>query len=210
MVPVETTSATPRDVSSLVSINEQTISDALRRSKCWERILDNSLPLVGRAAYLEQHWEGLRVLDNAAEKLGLLDMQASLDALRSELGVALDKVHATAKWRKHHVTMPSMLQFRRHINQLVEQRDSVALSAQIVVRIAAARACPAPGAPGEDALPAVPVVSSDEQEELFAEELSAAVLMVLAHGSDVCRAYPDDASETACGVTAAAIRQALA
>lgn len=198
------------DVSPLVQITEQTLTNALQRSKCWERMLGNTLPAIGRAAYLEQHWEGLRVLDAATQGLNLVEMQASLDALRSELGVLLDRVHATAQWRKHHVTMPSMLQFRRHINQLVEAGDTVALSAQVVVRIAAARACPAPGAPHEDALPAVRVVTTEVQEELFSEELSAAILMVLAHGSDVCRAYPEETANPACGVTAAAIRQALA
>ena len=198
-----------RDVSEMVTLTEQMMVDALHRSACWNRMRDNSLPFVGRAAYLEQHWEGLRVLDAAAEKLGLLAMQSDIASMRKQMGEVLDRAHSTAQWRDHHVTMPSMLEFRRHVNELVGSGDAVGLSAQILVRLAAVRACPAPRAQDEVTIPSVTVVRSDEHEELFAEELSAAMLMVLAHGSDVCRAYPEDQSLSSCAITAAAIRQSL-
>lgn len=49
----------------------------------------------------------------------------------------------------------------------------------------------------------------DLAEEVLTEELSAALVLVLAHGSDVCRAYQGIDAASSCSVTAAAIRRAL-
>ncbi|KAB3520872.1 hypothetical protein GC425_06405 [Corynebacterium sp. zg254] len=198
------------DVAPLVESTRTTITDALQRSQCWQRMIAHQLPFIGRAAYLEQHWEGLRVLGTACDKLGLHAFHAAIAVQQEQLGAALDRAHATARWREHHVTMPSMLQFRRRINELMEQRNTVGIAAQAVVRLVAASACPAPVDRDRVSIPAVTNVFSEEDEELFAEELSAAMLMVMAHGSDVCRAYPDEDISASCATTAAAIRAALA
>lgn len=199
-----------RDVTPMVESTVAMTTDALQRSAVWERMLDASLPFMGRAAYLEQHWEGLRVLVHALETTGVaVDLRAQIQEKVEALGGALDKSHATARWREHHVTMPSMLQFRRRVNEMVETRDEVSLVAHAVVRLAAVSACPIAGQPTAVDFPPLHNVTTEEQEEYFAEELSAAMLMVLAHGSDVCRSYPRQQRSTSCAVTAAAIRRAL-
>lgn len=207
--------ATYRDVTPLVDATCSTITEALHGSLLWSRITDGSLPFAGRAAYLEQHWEGLKVLSSAldtAEIAQTVNGAAMLDMLteaRDTLGTALDRSHATPRWREHHVTMQSMLQYRRRIAELQELGATVELLAHAVVRLSAVRACPMPGIFSREELPPVTAVFGDEAEELFAEELSAAMLMVLAHGSDVCRAYSDYRQAATCAVTAAAIRSTL-
>ncbi|HIW95575.1 MAG TPA: hypothetical protein H9867_03695 [Candidatus Corynebacterium gallistercoris] len=199
-----------RDVDPMVDSTVAMTAEALQRSAVWQRMVDSSLPLMGRAAYLEQHWEGLRVLVQALETAGWApELRAEMAEKVEALGGALDKAHATARWRDHHVTMPSMLQFRRRVNEMVESRDSVALDAHAIVRLAAVAACPIAGEPTAVSFPPVRSVHTEDQEEYFAEELSAAMLMVLAHGSDVCRSYPRQQRSTSCAVTAAAIRRAL-
>ncbi len=205
------TVANYRDVQPLVETTTEMVSVALQRSPVWERMANASLPLHGRAAYLEQHWEGLRVLVDALESSGCVtDLARVLREYAHALGHALDRAHATAQWRQHHVTMPSMLQFRRRVAELVESRNAVGIAAHAVVRLAAAHACPSHGTAAELKIPEVTVVASEEDEEAFSEELSNATLMVLAHGSDVCRSYPENHDRDAsCALTAAKIRRAL-
>lgn len=200
-----------RDVQPMVESTTDMVAAALQRSPVWERMRTASLPLHARAAYLEQHWEGLKVLNDALETAGCATQLAcALRDYADALGTALDRAHATAKWREYHVTMPSMLEFRRRVAQLVEARNAVGIAAHAVVRLAAAGACPMHGHPRISPCPAVTVVATEEDEEAFAEELSAATLMVLAHGSDVCRSYPvDHDRDASCALTAAKIRNAL-
>lgn len=207
--------ATYRDVTPMVDSTCTMITEALHRSSLWLRMVDGSLPFAGRAAYLEQHWEGLKVLSAALDTAAISQtvtgaaMQEMLVETRDSLGVALDRSHSTPRWQEHHVTMPSMLQYRRRIAELRELGATVELLAHAVVRLAAVRVCPMPGTVSSRPLPEVTAVFGDEAEELFAEELSAAMLMVLAHGSDVCRAYSDYRQAATCAVTAAAIRSSL-
>lgn len=203
-----------RDVQPLVATTTEMVTAALQRSPVWERMSSDGLPLHARAAYLEQHWEGLKVLLDALESAGCAsDVADALRAHADALGVALDRAHATAQWREHHVTMPSMLEFRRRVAQLAEARNAVGIAAHAVVRLAAANACPShPRIDAEQnaSLPVITVVATEEDEETFSEELSAATFMVLAHGSDVCRSYPVDHNRDAsCAMTAAKIRRAL-
>ena len=200
-----------RDVQPLVTMATEMTAAALQRSPVWERMHTHSLPLHARAAYLEQHWEGLKVLLDALETSGCTtELAHELRVYVDALGSALDRAHATAKWRSHHVTMPSMLEFRRRVNQLVEAKNAVGLAAHAIVRLAAAEACPNhhPGVTFKP--PTITVVASEEDEETFSEELSAATFMVLAHGSDVCRSYPEDHNrDSACALTVDKIRRAL-
>ncbi|AHI04264.1 hypothetical protein [Corynebacterium falsenii] len=199
-----------RCVQPMIDASVTMVGDALRRSTVWARMIDGSLPFMGRAAYLEQHWEGLRVLRNSLESTGLCaQLRPALTDTVERLGGALDRSHTTATWREHHVTMPAMLEFRRRVNEMTEARDAVGLAAHAVVRLAAVKSCPMPGEPTHIAIPPVTCVRTDEDEEYFAEELSAATLLVLAHGSDVCRSYHNSMRSSSCAVTAAAIRQAL-
>lgn len=200
-----------RDVQTLVTTAIEMTAAALKRSPVWGRMHNHSLPLHARAAYLEQHWEGLKVLLDALEASGCTtDLADELRSYVEALGTALDRAHATAQWRQHHVTMPSMLEFRRRVNQLVESRNAVGLAAHAVVRLAAAEACPNHHPGVVFTPPMITVVASEEDEETFSEELSAATLMVLAHGSDVCRSYPEDHNrDAACALTVDKIRRAL-
>lgn len=201
------------DVAPLVIETAGTVREVLHRSPLWERITDGSMPFAGRASYLEQHWEGLRVLLGAVEQLeartnGVAEMRDTLRETTDKMGGALDRSHATARWREHHVTMPSMLQFRRRVTEITEADDVVSLFAHCAVRLAAVGACPVPSTTGAS-IPRITVVRTEEQEELFAEELSAALIGLLAHGSDVCRAYQGQERARTCATTAAMIRNAL-
>lgn len=200
------------DVAPLVIQAAGNVRSTLHRSPLWKRMEDGSLPFAGRASYLEQHWEGLRVLRNGLDELDggveLARMREVLAETVQNMGEALDKSHATARWREHHVTMPSMLQFRRRVNEMQEAGDVVSLIAHSAIRLAAVGACPVASASGLS-IPAITVVCDEEQEELFAEELSAALILLLAHGSDVCRAYQGQEQERTCATTAAMIRNSL-
>lgn len=200
------------DVAPLVVSTAENLREMIRRSPLWQRMDDGSLTFNGRAAYLEQHWEGLRALLAAADTLDapeLAELRGVLRANVERMGDALDRSHASSKWRKHHVTMPSMLEFRRRLSEIVDGRNIVALVAHATVRLAAIGACPVPAGQDSFSIPTVTVVGSDEDEELFAEELSVGMIMVMSHGADVCRAYQDQRSASSCAVTAAMIRQAL-
>lgn len=204
------------DVSPMVIDVAGSVRETLQRSPMWVRMSDGTMPFAGRASYLEQHWEGLRVLLSAVESLmgqsaGNAELAAMRDALRettNRMGEALDRSHATARWRDHHVTMPSMLQFRRRVAEMNEASDVVSLSAHCAVRLAAVGACPVPSTGGMS-IPRITVVNNEESEELFAEELSAALILMLSHGSDVCRAYQGHDHARTCATTAAMIRNAL-
>ncbi|MBC2681178.1 hypothetical protein [Corynebacterium anserum] len=201
------------DVASMVIATAHNVREMLQRSSVWGRMNDGTLPFAGRASYLEQHWEGLRVLLAALDKFdGVADVVELREQLRrtvEKMGDALDRSHSTARWRDHHVTMPSMLQFRRQVADMDERGDLVALVAHSVVRLAAVGACPVPSKAGEMSIPAVTIVRDEEQEEHFAEELSAALVLMMAHGSDVVRAYQGQKRASSCAVTAAMIRNAL-
>lgn len=201
-----------RDMTPMVIEVAQNVQDTLRRSPIWERMTDGSLPFAGRASYLEQHWEGLRALLAAVEAVdhpGLAEMREQIKLTTEKMGEALDRSHATARWREHHVTMPSMLECRRRIAEMQEAGNVISLAAHCVVRLAAVGACPVTGSHGGISIPPITVVYTDEQEELFAEELSAALIMLLSHGADVCRAYQGQKRAQTCAVTAAMIRSAL-
>ena len=53
------------------------------------------------------------------------------------------------------------------------------------------------------------MVSGEEDLERLSEELSAGLLMVMQHGSDVCRAYQGAVTDESCAVTVSTIRHAL-
>lgn len=235
------------DTYPLLAATKEMLATALHRAPVLQRMEEGTLVFAGRAAYLEQHWSGLKILVSALGQYvsshpgdatpALAQLRNTLGNHAYHLGTALDRAHATPRWREHHVTMPSMLQFRRRINELVASGDVVGLIAHAAVRLAAARACPfhinddvdlvgaagaGAGADGDVKLTgssatdidrsrnaAERFVTSDELAEYFAEELSAATIMVLAHGSDVCRSYPVEDDSMTCALTVAAIRRAL-
>lgn len=236
------------DVAALVETAGASAVDCVRRSAVFQRMADGTLPFAGRAAYLEQHWEGLRILHNAlsapaAPSAPSLQVDAALlapvrSALRTaadRFAVSLDRAHATARWRDRHVTMPSMLQFRRHIAEHEAAGDILGLVAQAHLRLVVAGVCPSPGDSDSATLPADDVtgvlcdlvvaasadtagssgsvdsvgVRAEEQQELLSEELSAALLMLMQHGSDVCRAYQERDADSSCAVTVSTIRRAL-
>ncbi|MGO1949222.1 MAG: hypothetical protein ACTH1D_06280 [Mycobacteriaceae bacterium] len=216
---------TPVDAAEVVDLLDaagDSAVDCIRRSTVFRRMSDGTLPFAGRAAYLEQHWEGLRVLRNALAAPGmasassagaLAPLRTALAAATEQFAGALDKAHATARWRDRHVTMPSMLQFRRHIVALQDEGDVLGLVGQTYLRLLAAGACPTPAADmGEDRAvhEAITALVSDEEGlELLSEELSAALLILMQHGSDVCRGYQERDADSSCAVTAATIRSAL-
>jgi hypothetical protein len=200
--------------------------DCVRRSTVFRRMGDGTLPFAGRAAYLEQHWEGLRILRSALSEVSatsapvpVATLCSALSAATDQFSTALDRAHATARWRDRHVTMPSMLQFRRHIGELQDGGDGgdggdvVALAAHAYLRLHVCRACPEPGVAGrdpqmlQDAVAAV--VRDEESLERLSEELSVALLLMMQHGADVCRGYPERDADSGCAVTVSTIRRAL-
>lgn len=200
------------DVTPVITATSENVREMLQRSAVWTRMSDGSLPFAGRASYLEQHWDGLRVLLGALDNFeNIPDLRGLRDQVRltvEKMGDALDRSHATARWREHHVTMPSMLQFRRRVTEMTNHGDLIGLVAHTVVRLAAVSACPVPTT-DELASPSVTLIHNEEQEELFVEEMSAALVFLMAHGSDVVRAYQGQRQESTCAVTAAMIRNAL-
>ncbi|WP_297007544.1 hypothetical protein [uncultured Corynebacterium sp.] len=200
--------------AELVDAVTEAVVDCLGRSAVVRRLSDGSLPFAGRVAWLEQHWEGLRILrDCVVVPAGL---RAELAASTGRLNLALDRAHASARWRDRHVTMPSMLTFRRHVAGLREDGDLLGLAAQAYVRLLAAGVGSGLTVTGTVPRPAAglhrdlcSMVSGQEDLELLSEELSAGLLMVMQHGSDVCRAYRDAMTDESCAVTVATIRDAL-
>jgi hypothetical protein len=211
------------EVVDVLDVASDSAVDCIRRSPVFCRMSDGTLPFAGRAAYLEQHWEGLRVLRQALATPGLLGPYAGqLTPLRTVLATAseqfagaLDRAHATARWRDRHVTMPSMLQFRRRATELQDAGDALGLAAQAYLRLVVASACPVGLSRAEmpemdavkDAMSSL--VSDEEQLETLSEELSASLLLLMQHGSDVCRGYQERTVDDSCSVTVATIRRAL-
>ena len=200
--------------------------DCVRRSTVFRRMGDGTLPFAGRAAYLEQHWEGLRILRSALSEMSaasatsapvpVVTLCSALSAATDQFSRALDRAHATARWRDRHVTMPSMLQFRRHIGELQGDGDGgnvVALVAHAYLRLYVCRACPEPGVTGRDPRmlqdAVLAVVRDEEALEQLSEELSVALLLMMQHGADVCRGYPERDADSGCAVTVSTIRRAL-
>ncbi|AGP30522.1 hypothetical protein [Corynebacterium terpenotabidum] len=186
----------------------------VRRSTVVRRLSEGSLPFAGRIAWLEQQWEGLRLLRDCP--LVPAPVRELLVVGTRRIAVALDRAHAGARWRDRHVTMPSMLTFRRHVTGLKDQGDVLGLTAQACVRLLCSGV--GTGVTGAD-LSSRPVVElwdllcslvgDDEDLERLSEELSAGLLMVMQHGSDVCRIYQDSTPDESCAVTVATIRAAL-
>lgn len=204
--------------AELVDAVTEAVVDCLGRSVVVRRMSGGSLPFAGRVAWLEQHWEGLRILRDCA--LVPTVARTELVAATGRFNLALDRAHASARWRDRHVTMPSMLTFRRHIAALRDDGDLLGLTAQSHVRLLAAGIGSGIGsgrsvADGEtrtvtglrDHL--CSMVSGEEDLERLSEELSAGLLMVMQHGSDVCRAYQGAETDESCAVTVATIRHAL-
>lgn len=207
-------------VVGLLNVAGDSALNCVRRSTVFQRMGDGTLPFAGRAAYLEQHWEGLRILRSslstpglAVDTVSLASLCSGLSGATDQFSGALDRAHATARWRDRHVTMPSMLQFRRHIAELQDNGNAIGLVAHAYLRLLISRACPAPGVGGHDleALQsAVAAVVRDEEDlELLSEELSVALLLLMQHGADVCRAYHERDAESSCAVTVSTIRRAL-
>lgn len=189
--------------------------DCVRRSAVVRRLADGTLPFAGRVAWLEQHWEGLRILRDCP--LVPAAVRHDLVATTDRLSTALDRAHAGARWRDRHVTLPSMFAFRRHVTALKDAGDLTGLTAQVHLRLVCAGV--GSGISGVDG-PALPtttalrdrlcaLVTGEEDLERLSEEFSAGLLMVLQHGSDVCRTYRDTAPDETCAVTVATIRSAL-
>ncbi len=210
-------------VGTLLDAAGDSALNCVRRSTVFRRMGDGTLPFAGRAAYLEQHWEGLRILHSALSTAGLpadavdavsrASLCSALSGAIEQFSGALDRAHATARWRDRHVTMPSMLQFRRHIAELQDSGDVIGLVAHTYLRLLVSRACPAPGVAGrepEELQSAVAAVVRDEESlELLSEELSVALLLLMQHGADVCRGYQERDADSSCAVTVSTIRRAL-
>ncbi|MEL4162493.1 hypothetical protein [Corynebacterium bovis] len=207
-------------LEAILDTIDRSIVDCLHRSSVWSRMADGTLPGAGRAGYLEQHWEGMRVLSSVAARFPGVDpvFRRALREATTWLGRALDNAHASPRWRDHHVTMPSMLQFRRRVVEMADEQDALAFAAHAYARCAAAAVSPFPlgdmptAATLRSALASMALrghADGDLAEEVLTEELSAALVLVLAHGSDVCRAYQGIDAASSCSVTAAAIRRAL-
>lgn len=211
-------------VSALLDAAGDSALNCVRRSTVFRRMGDGTLPFAGRAAYLEQHWEGLRILRSAlaspgavpgpaVDAVSLASLCSGLSGATDQFSGALDRAHATARWRDRHVTMPSMLQFRRHIAELQDNGDVIGLVAHAYLRLLVSRACPAPGVAGrepQELQSAVAAVVRDEEAlELLSEELSVALLLLMQHGADVCRAYHERDADSSCAVTVSTIRRAL-
>ncbi|MDN5722134.1 MAG: hypothetical protein L0J74_00795 [Corynebacterium sp.] len=201
------------EAAEVLDVAAASAVDCLRRSTVFLRMADGTLPFAGRAAYLEQHWEGLRLLRDALDGRSAV-LQTALVSATKRFARTLDRAHATARWRDRHVTMPSMLQFRRHTTELLDEGDRLALAAQAYLRLLVGGECPTNGGPGiidrqSLAAAVTALVDDEEQLERLSEELSAAVLLLMQHGSDVCRGYPQRDSEDSCTVTVSTIRRAL-
>lgn len=188
--------------------------DCLRRSAVVHRLSDGSLPFAGRVAWLEQHWEGLRILRDCPSVP--VPVRRELVATTGSLSTALDRAHAGARWRDRHVTTPSMFRFRRHITGLKDAGDLRGLSAQAYLRLLCAGIGSGIAGADDPARPAAvlrdhlcSLVTGEEDLEQLSEEFSAGLLMVLQHGSDVCRTYQDAEPDATCAVTVATIRRAL-
>lgn len=184
----------------------------ISRSTVVRRLSEGTLPFAGRAAWLEQHWEGLRILRDCSPVPA--PVREELEASTAKLSLALDRAHAGARWRDRHVTMPSMLMFRRHVTGLRDHRDTIGLAAQSYIRLLCAGV--GSGITGTETSPHPQIqrllcslVSDDEDLERLSEELSAGLLMVMQHGSDICRAYQECLPDLSCAVTVATIRHAL-
>ena len=100
--------------------------------------------IVDEAAEVEQHWEGLRLLRDALDGRSAV-LQTALVSATKRFARTLDRAHATARWRDRHVTMPSMLQFRRHTTELLDEGDRLALAAQAYLRLLVGGECPTTG-----------------------------------------------------------------
>ncbi|AWT26491.1 MULTISPECIES: hypothetical protein [Corynebacterium] len=188
--------------------------DCVGRSAVVRRLSAGELPFAGRAAWLEQHWEGLRILRDCP--LVPVPVRHELTTTTDRLNTALDRAHAGARWRDRHVTMPSMFTFRRHVTSLKDAGDLLGLTAEAHVRLLCAGV--GSGVAGAEshtrstsAVRSVlcSLVTDDEDLERLSEELSAGLFMVMQHGSDVCRAYQGAGPDQICAVTVATIRHAL-
>lgn len=211
------------EVTELLDATGASVLDCIRRSAVFRRMSDGTLPFAGRAAYLEQHWEGLRILRSAlsvtgqpgqpADVAALAPLRTALASATEQFSLALDRAHATARWRDCHVTMPSILQFRRHITELQDSGDVLGLVAHAYLRLLVAEACPAPsvadGGPRPLQEGVGTFVADEEALEQLSEELSVALLLVMQHGSDVCRGYHERDADSSCAVTVSTIRSAL-
>ncbi|WP_291474301.1 hypothetical protein [Corynebacterium sp.] len=200
--------------AELVDTVTGAVTECLGRSAVVRRLSEGSLPFAGRVAWLEQHWEGLRILGDCA--LLPAGVRTELTATTGSLNRALDRAHASARWRDRHVTMPSMFTFRRHVTDLRDNGDLLGLTAQAYVRLLAAGVgsgltSAVDGVGSGEGLNRLlcPMVSGDEDLERLSEELSAGLLMVMQHGSDVCRAYQGAVTDASCAVTVSTIRHAL-
>lgn len=191
--------------AELVDAVTGAVTDCLSRSAVVRRLSEGSLPFAGRVAWLEQHWEGLRILGDCA--LVPAGVRTELVAMTGSLNQALDRAHATARWRDRHVTMPSMFTFRRHVADLRDNGDLLGMTAQAYLRLLVAGDGTGPGGGLYNQL--CSMVSGEEDLERLSEELSAGLLMVMQHGSDVCRAYQGAVTDESCAVTVSTIRHAL-
>lgn len=191
--------------AELVDAVTGAVADCLSRSAVVRRLSEGSLPFAGRVAWLEQHWEGLRILGDCA--LVPAGVRTELVAMTRSLNQALDRAHATARWRDRHVTMPSMFTFRLHVADLRDNGDLLGLTAQAYLRLLVAGDGTGPGGGLYNQL--CSMVSGEEDLERLSEELSAGLLMVMQHGSDVCRAYQGAVTDESCAVTVSTIRHAL-
>jgi hypothetical protein len=210
-----------RETAETVTAASVAAVDCLRRSTVMRRMADGSLPFAGRAAFLEQHWEGLRVLrtalgDPVCAGAPTVGLRRELAEVTENFAVALDRAHATARWRDRHVTVPSTLEFRRHVAELLAAGDTAGLVAHALLRLHCAAVCLRPAAADTAAAPtdglrdtAGALVHDEEGLERLSEEFSAALMLVLQHGSDICRGYQDRTADAECMVTVSMIRSAL-
>lgn len=193
-------------------------ADCIGRSAVVCRLSEGSLPFSGRIAWLEQHWEGLRILHDYSAGPGAFPaaVRHELTTDTQNLSSVLDRAHASARWRDRHVTMPSMLAFRRHVAGLRDSGDVLGMVAQAYIRVLCTRI--ASGiAQSDDLSPhyhelrefLFSLVNSDEDVERLSEELSAGLWIFMQHGSDVCRTYHEARMDESCAVTAATIRNTL-
>ncbi|MDN6438080.1 hypothetical protein [Corynebacterium nuruki] len=211
-----------RETTATVAAASAAAVDCLRRSTVIRRMADGSLPFAGRAAYLEQHWEGLRVLrtalaDPACTGAPTAGLRRILAVVTERFATTLDRAHATARWRDRHVTVPSTLEFRRHVAELLAAGDTAALVAHVLLRLDCAAVCLRPAtadttvdAPTDGLRDIAGALVHDEEGlERLSEEFSAALMLVLQHGSDICRGYQDRNPDAECMVTVSMIRGAL-